>query len=74
MANTETEARIAQTIADLAAGLDAQEFLQGAAEGLGMVIATLATDSSHVVKFANVLAGNVTGHACSYLYSSKQAK
>lgn len=74
MATTETEARIAQTIADLASGLNAHEFLQGAAEGLGMVIATLATDNTHAAKFAQVMANNITGHACAHLYNSKQAK
>ena len=72
MAQNETQAQVAQAVADLAAGLNAQDFMQGAAEGVGMVLAQIMDDGKHAAMIANIFAGNMTGHACAYRHNSKR--
>lgn len=73
MARTDTQARVAQAIADLAAGINAQEFMQGAAEGVGMVLAQIMDDDKHAAAIAEVFAMNMTNHARAYRRAGTQS-
>lgn len=66
------ESEIAQTIADLAAGVDLEVFMNGASEGLGMVFASVKLPQD--VEFAMVRGLSVSIIGYSALYKEISAK